>query len=159
MREGVRSEAGGNPSGGIRKGEISKMEDLLGPRNGREVRGGVNDGVAVVPLQNWLVPFLLLCLRDGGSYSHQLEEQLGELGFDELGPQEMYQILWRMEREGKVTCDRGGGGYRIPRRWYEITEAGKDFLEFWANSLEQHQEEIDLFLKTYADGYARSRRE
>lgn len=134
------------------------MEVLRGGWSGEEGHEGAKQG-AVVPLQNWLVPFLLLCLRDGGSYSHQLEEKLGELGFDGMGSQEMYQILWRMEREGKVTCDRRGGGYRIPRRCYEITEAGEDFLEFWANSLEQHQEEIALFLKTYADGYVRGRRE
>jgi DNA-binding PadR family transcriptional regulator len=76
-----------------------------------------------------------------------LEERLGELGFDGMRP-EMYQALWQMEWEGMVLCDHEGDGLRLPG-WYEITEAGESYLEFWADSMLRYQEEIDLFFKLY----------
>ena len=85
-----------------------------------------------------LVLRLLLCLRDGIQYGHRLEERLGELGFEEMRAGEMYRILWQMEQEGMVICDREGGGFRLPQRWYELTEAGETYLESCAGSLTRY---------------------
>lgn len=46
---------------------------------------------------------------------------------------------------------RGG----ISERQYEITEVGQAYLEFWANSLTQYREEMDLFFSTYAGAPAK----
>jgi DNA-binding PadR family transcriptional regulator len=49
------------------------------------------------PSADWLVPFLLLALRDRDSYDHQLEKRLDELGFDGMHPGQIYRTLWHME--------------------------------------------------------------
>ena len=133
------------------------MGDSRGSRDGQKAPAGAKDGSASRS-RNRLVPLLLLFVRDEGSYDSRLQEKLGELGLDGTGPEEMYRTLWKMEREGMVVCNRDGSGFKIPRRWYEITGAGRTYLESWANSLRGHQGEIDLFLKTYADGSARETR-
>jgi PadR family transcriptional regulator, regulatory protein PadR len=133
------------------------MGDSRGSRDGQKAPGGAKDGSASRS-RDWLVPLLLLCVRDEGSYDSRLQEKLGELGLDGTGPEEMYRTLWKMEREGMVVCNRDGSGFKIPRRWYEITSAGRAYLDSWADSLGGCQGEIDLFLKTYADGSAREAR-
>ena len=49
------------------------------------------------PSADWLVPFLLLALRDRDSYDHKLEKRLDELGFDGMHPGQIYRTLWHME--------------------------------------------------------------
>lgn len=126
------------------------MEGLRETRDGQETREDVKDR-ADIP-RDWLIPFLLLCLRDGGCYTYRLEEKLGELGVDERRSGEVCQVLWQMEREGMITCNRAGGGFKLPQWWYEVTKAGETCLEFCADSLARYREEVDVFLGTYADG-------
>lgn len=118
------------------------MKDPRGVRDGQEANGGAKGG-ATSPAQDSLVPLLLLSMEDKGSYDSQLRERLGELGFDGTGPEEMYRTLWRMEREGMVVCNRDGSGFKIPRRWYEITESGRAYLESLASSQGRHQEDTE----------------
>lgn len=122
------------------------MQDSRGARDGREANEGTKGG-ATSPSQDSLVPFLLLSMGDEGSYDSQLRERLGELGFDGTGPEEMYRALWRMEREGMVVCNRDGSGFKIPRRWYEITESGRAYLESLATFRGRHQEDMHLSLE------------
>lgn len=126
------------------------MKDPHGPRNAGRYYGKTRNKMDVMYKDWLLVPFLLLCLRDEGSYGYRLEERLGELGFSSGSrTEEMYRTLWRMEREGKVLCDREGGGFRLPQRWFELTEAGEDHLRYWADSLAEHREKIELFFRLY----------
>ena len=134
----------------ILEGTIA-MKDPRGARDGQEANGGAKGG-ATSSAQDSLVPLLLLSMEDKGSYDSQLRERLGELGFDGTGPEEMYRTLWRMEREGMVVCNRDGSGFKIPRRWYEITESGRAYLESLTSSQGRHQEDTDLFLGTSANG-------
>ena len=71
---------------------ISMMEYLRGPQDGRE--DGKEARYRVATKEDRVVPRLLLCLRDGNYYGHQLEERLSELGFEGMRPGEMYHILW-----------------------------------------------------------------
>jgi PadR family transcriptional regulator PadR len=130
------------------------MEDLRVLRDGREAHGDEGEGASSLS-QDWLIPFLLLFMRDGVSYDGHLEERIGELGFGGVRLEEMYRTLWKMEREGMILCYREGSGFKIPRWRYSIAEPGEAYLEFWADSLEQYREEVDLYLRTYADGSAR----
>ena len=44
-----------------------------------------------------------------------------------------------------VFCNREGGGFSVPQRWYALTEAGKAYLESYAASLVRYGEEKDPF--------------
>lgn len=119
------------------------MEYLSGPQDGREDGEEARDSVATK--EDRLVPRLLLCLRDGNLYGHQLEERLGKLGFEEMRPGEMHRILWQMNQEGMVFCNREGGGFSVPQRWYALTEVREAYLDSCGGSLVRYREEKDTF--------------
>ena len=122
-----------------------------GPQDKRGTEG--NASRCTVPAgmaDGWLAPFLLLCLSDGCSCSHQLMERLRvELGFDETRPEEIYLALWRMEQDGMVLCDPDDRGVSLPEPRYEITESGDACLRSWLDSLEQYRKEIEPFSHLY----------
>jgi DNA-binding PadR family transcriptional regulator len=55
-----------------------------------------------------------------------------------------------MESERMVVSEYDGSDGGFSRRRYSITELGEAYLGFWADSLARHQEEIELFLRTYS---------
>lgn len=62
----------------------------------------------------------------------------------------MYRNLRRTEKECTISSERDGLDCRLLRRKYSITESGEAYLEFWAKSLTEYRETIDLFLGVYA---------
>lgn len=99
--------------------------------------------------RNWLVPVILLSLRDWNSYGYELMERATAFGFEAMNPGTLYRTLRQMEKEGIVesTWETSKGG--PARRMYSITDAGKAYLDFWARSLEQYQQTMDTFFRLY----------
>jgi PadR family transcriptional regulator len=110
----------------------------------------MSDKLSEASLADWLVPFLLLGLWERDSYGHELAQRVADLGFGVTRPEVMYRTLRQMEKEGMVVLEHDGFDGGLSRRRYSITGSGEDYLEFWANSLERYQKEIDLFFKAYA---------
>jgi PadR family transcriptional regulator, regulatory protein PadR len=100
----------------------------------------------------WLASFLLLLTRERDSYRQDLTRSTADLGFGTTRPGTMYRTLRQMEKEGMVLSERDGFDCRLSRRRFSITEAGEDYLEFWASSLAEYREDMDLFLEVYAGG-------
>lgn len=99
---------------------------------------------------DWLVPFLLLCMRGGDLRGHELMGRMADLGFGAVRPGEVYRTLRRAEGEGLVFSEQERMGYLLSRRRYGLTEPGRAYLEFLAGSLESYREEIGTFLEAYA---------
>ena len=78
---------------------------------------------------SWLVPLLLLLMRERDSYGQDLTRRVADLGFGATRPGTVYRTLRQMENEGMVLSERDGIDCRLPRRKYSITE-GEDYLEF-----------------------------
>src|SRR4028118_1837472 len=99
---------------------------------------------------NWLMPMMLLSIREWDSYGYELMEQARTLGFEKMNPGTMYRALRQMEKDGVVESSwetsRGGAA----RRMYTITDAGEAHLGFWARSLGRYQRSMDAFLRLYA---------
>ena len=99
--------------------------------------------------RNWLVPVILLSLREWNSYGYELMERASAFGFEAMNPGTLYRTLRQMEKEGVVESSwetsRGGPA----RRMYTITDAGRSYLDFWAKSLEQYQQTMDTFFRLY----------
>jgi PadR family transcriptional regulator, regulatory protein PadR len=100
----------------------------------------------------WLVPSLLLLMRERDSYGQDLTRRTADLGLGAMRSEMVYRTLRQMEMEGIILSERDGYDCRLPRRKYSITEAGEDYLEFWASSLAEYREDMDLFLDVYAGG-------
>jgi PadR family transcriptional regulator PadR len=99
--------------------------------------------------KNWLVPILLLMLRQWSSYGYELMEKMSTFGLAALNPGTFYRTLRQMEKDGMVSSswDTSEGG--PARRVYSITDAGEAYLNYWAQSLDQYQRMMDTFFRLY----------
>ena len=110
----------------------------------------MSDGMLEAP-PAWLGSFILLSLREQDSYGDELTQKVADFGFSGAKrPEAIYWALQQMEKDGMVASEQDGSDGKRSQRSYSITESGKAYLEFWANSLARYQEEINLFLKIYA---------
>jgi len=99
--------------------------------------------------KNWLVPVVLLLLRDLSSYGYDLMKGLASFGFAMLNPGPLYRMLRQMEKNGLVHSWWDTSGRGPARRVYSITEAGEAYLKRWANSLDQHRKAMDRLFRLY----------
>jgi len=99
--------------------------------------------------KNWLVPILLLMLRQWSSYGYELMEKMSTFGLVAMNPGTFYRTLRQMEKDGMVSSswDTSEGG--PARRMYAITDAGEAYLNYWAESLNQYQRMMDTFFRLY----------
>jgi PadR family transcriptional regulator, regulatory protein PadR len=99
--------------------------------------------------RNWLVPVILLTLREWNSYGYELMERTAAFGFEAMNPGTLYRTLRQMEKDGVVKSkwetSKGGPA----RRMYTITDAGEAYLDFWAEALEQYRRNMDAFFSLY----------
>lgn len=101
--------------------------------------------------KNWLVPILLLMLREWSSYGYELMEKMAAFGLNAMNPGTIYRTLRQMEKEGMVSSSWNTSEAGPARRMYSITEAGEAYLKFWAKSLEQYQQMMNRFFRLYTD--------
>jgi PadR family transcriptional regulator PadR len=99
--------------------------------------------------RNWLVPVILLSLREWNSYGYELMERTAAFGFEAMNPGTLYRTLRQMEKDGVVESEwetsRGGPARRV----YTITDAGEAYLDFWAEALEQYRRNMESFFRLY----------
>ncbi|MDX6380448.1 MAG: hypothetical protein QOI57_1472 [Rubrobacteraceae bacterium] len=121
--------------------------DELTPQFERQVWnffGVASSGMLEMP-SDWLVPFLIICLRERDCYGHDLSQRMIDFGFRVAPPEAIYRVLLQMEKERIVVSKSFG----LSRRRYSITELGEAYLEYLANVFEQYRAEIDLFFRLY----------
>src|SRR3954452_17458841 len=106
------------------------MADEERKKHGGERRPGGTSGIEVRP-RNWLVPVLLLTLRECTSYGYKLMQQAAAFGFGAMNPGTLYRTLRHMEKDGlcESTWDTSNGGGPA-RRVYAIIDAGEAYLDF-----------------------------
>ncbi len=99
--------------------------------------------------KNWIVPVLLLMLREWSSYGYELMEKMTTFGLGTMNAGTFYRTLRQMEKDGVVssTWDTSEGG--PARRVYSITAAGEAYLSFWAQSLNHYQKMMETFFQLY----------
>ena len=149
-------KSGRDEGRGCREGDMPNEER---EKQGGEPRPGGTTGIDVWP-RNWLVPVILLTLRECTSYGYKLMEQAAAFGFVAMNPGTLYRTLRHMERDGLCESEwdtTNGGG--PARRVYTITNAGEAYLDYWAKSLEQYQRNMDAFFRLYTGRPARRNRQ
>ena len=99
--------------------------------------------------KNWLVPVVLLMLRQWSSYGYELMEKMAEFGMRVMNAGSFYRTLRQMEKDGLVnsTWDTSEAG--PAKRRYSITEAGDAYLKFWSQSLDHYQKMMNAFFRLY----------
>jgi PadR family transcriptional regulator PadR len=99
--------------------------------------------------KNWVVPILLLMLRQWSSYGYELMEKMGTFGFSMMNPGTFYRTLRQMEKDGMVSSSWDTSETGPARRVYSITATGEAYLKYWAESLNQYQRMMDTFFQLY----------
>lgn len=99
--------------------------------------------------KNWVVPILLLMLREWSSYGYELMEKMGSFGLSMMNPGTFYRTLRQMEKDGMVRSNWDTSEAGPAKRIYSITEAGEAYLKYWAESLNQYQKMMDTFFHLY----------
>ncbi len=97
--------------------------------------------------KNWLVPVLLLMLRQWSSYGYALMEKMSTFGLAAMNPGTFYRTLRQMEKDRMVSSnwDTSEGG--PARRVYSITGEGETYLRYRAQSLDQRM--METFFRLY----------
>jgi PadR family transcriptional regulator, regulatory protein PadR len=106
------------------------------------------DELAGTP-RNYLRPCLLLLIAEQPSYGYDLLERLAEVGVARTEPGRLYRSLRAMEQEGLVRSRWEASEVGPPRRTYQLTEEGADWLHVWAGSLRETRRIVSLFLRRY----------
>lgn len=110
-----------------------------------------DDLLAGLP-RNFLRPCLLLMIGEAPSYGYDLLERARGVGF-KVDPGLLYRSLRAMEQEGLVRSGWTDSEVGPPRRTYELSDDGLDWLHAWAGSLRETQRTIGQFLGRY-DAFA-----
>lgn len=102
-------------------------------------------------ISRFLEPCLLLLLHREDSHGYDMLERLEEfaLGQETLDSSVVYRYLRDMEERGLVTStwDTEGGG--APRRVYQLTKKGDEYLAWWIGSLRRTRDNLDRFIHAY----------
>ncbi len=74
---------------------------------------------------------------------------MAAFGLTTMNAGTFYRTLRQMEKNGMVSSnwDTSEGG--PARRVYSITEAGENYLKFWASSLAHYQKMMNMFFQLY----------
>lgn len=78
---------------------------------------------------------ILALLRDGPLYGYAVVDALAGRGLDLVAEGSIYPLLTRMEKSGTVSSFRAPSSEGPPRKYYQLTDAGKrdlaDGIEQW----------------------------
>ncbi|MCP8968510.1 poly-beta-hydroxybutyrate-responsive repressor [Ectobacillus ponti] len=103
--------------------------------------------------KNFLVPFLLLCLKDWSLHGYKLIQMLMDIGFSSIDQGNVYRTLRKLEKEKLIssTWDTSEGG--PAKRIYSLTEYGEQYLTSCASSFEQYQNMLRTFFNLYTSAF------
>jgi PadR family transcriptional regulator PadR len=123
------------------------------PRGHGRGRGGWRGGPGPQRILRFLEPCLLLLLRRQPSYGYSLLDELGRFGFTSgtVDASVVYRVLREMEGQGWVRSGWEVGGAGPPRRVYQMTPAGAEYLAWWIDDLKRTRDQIDRFVAAYEE--------
>ena len=107
----------------------------------------VEEPQGVLP-RHFLRPCILLLLKEGQAHGYDLIVRLTDFGL-RVDPGGLYRMLRSLEREGLVVSWWETSGAGPPRRTYQPTEEGENWLRLWGGTLRESRRTLDRFVKRY----------
>jgi PadR family transcriptional regulator PadR len=102
----------------------------------------------VTQLRKGMVELCVLAtLRDAEAYGYQIVERLGRLGGLEVTESTVYPLLARLAREGLVRLRTAPSPAGPPRRYYRLTDAGRQRLEEMSRHWGELRESVNQLLE------------
>jgi PadR family transcriptional regulator PadR len=99
----------------------------------------------------WLRGVLELCLlsllTDGEAYGYELAARLSESGVGTVAGGSLYPALLRLEKSGHLAAEWRAGDGGPGRKYYRITDAGRQALTADATSWRRFATSVDRLLR------------
>lgn len=103
--------------------------------------------------------YCVLALLSGGErYGFELVRELSEVDGMVTSEGTIYPLLTRLRRDGLVESTWRESRSGPPRRYYELTEAGRAALEGFVREWGRFREAVDKFIQTDGGGAAKRAR-
>ena len=100
-----------------------------------------------------LEPFLLMELLRAPSYGYDLIRRLDDYGFRRATkePTVVYKVLRSLEEAGSIASQWSTEGSGPARRYYALTDDGRDLLRRRVRQLGRYRDRVDQLLRDYVD--------
>ena len=102
-------------------------------------------------VRGFIQPRVLLLLVKKATYGYELMDTLRSVEGDEnladLGM--LYRTLRQFEQDDLVTSTWDTNGHGPARRVYQLTDAGREYLEWWAADIRKTRAQLEQFLAEY----------
>jgi len=99
--------------------------------------------------KNFVIPVLLLYLRNWNAHGYELLQKLTQFGLHSIDQGNLYRILRQLEKDELVSSQWDTTSKGPAKRIYSITAAGEEYLNVWANSLDNYQKMLTQFFNLY----------
>ncbi|WP_416825545.1 poly-beta-hydroxybutyrate-responsive repressor [Ectobacillus polymachus] len=103
--------------------------------------------------KNFLVPFLLLCLKGWSLHGYKLIQMLMDMGFSSIDQGNVYRTLRKLEKENLISSTWDTSEDGPAKRIYSLTEYGEKYLETSATSFSQYQQMLGTFFQLYTNAF------
>lgn len=100
-------------------------------------------------LKNFLIPTMLLYLRDVSTHGYELMKKMTQFGIESIDKGNFYRILRQLEKDNLVKSEWDTTSSGPAKRVYSLTKIGEKHLELWASSLNYQQKMLDQFFNLY----------
>ena len=109
-------------------------------------------------VRGFIQPWLLLLLTRQPAHGYQLMDSLRSVPGNEewCDPGMLYRTLRHFEHDGLVSSTWDTGSDGPARRIYQLTDAGRAYLDDWAEDLRRTRGQLDRFLTEYQAAVAES---
>lgn len=77
---------------------------------------------------------VLAVISRNETYGYEILSNLEKEGFDMLMEGTLYPVLTRLEKKGLISCRKAKSPYGPIRKYYSITDAGKEYYEQFKES-------------------------
>ena len=130
----------------------AKRTTKRGPTGGEKkfTSGAKNTGTAAGwSPRDLLIPYVLLAISAQRAHGYYIEQYLRSLGLAQVEMTRLYRTLRQLEQQGLVTSAWEAGEGGPARRVYQLTDAGRGWLQTGATMLEGYRSAIDAFFGRY----------
>lgn len=85
------------------------------------------------------------------TYGYEIVMNLKQVGFSDLSESTLYPLLLRLEQKGKVTVERRPSPKGPSRKYYVVTENGREALQTFQQDWEQLCKLVEKIFEEEAD--------